>query len=582
MTLEKLIQQIKQRKREIKKYLAPLGKGEEAVLAMLHKSKEWQDLEEMLEDGDVTQEQYDRILAGDYNVIEKPKMRLEGVEIIKGKDGYTPQKGIDYFDGKPGYTPVKGKDYFDGKPGYTPVKGKDYFDGDKGDTPVKGVDYFDGEKGDKPAHKWEETKLTFEQPNGEWGKSVDLKGEKGDKGDMPKHKWDGSILYFEQPNGEWGRGINLKTSKARLGKTGHLGGGTSSGGISAVTDTSTINLTLENNSLSAVVIPSGISHTNIIDIGTNTHPQIDTHIAATGVSVHGLGTISTQAANNVAITGGSVAGITDLAVADGGTGGSVASITLFNNITGYTAAGATGTTSTNLVFSTSPTLVTPILGTPTSGTLTNCTGLPLTGLVNDTTTALGLGSINLGHATDTTIARVSAGVVSIEGINILTTAGGTLTGNITLGEGADPATIGIVMDSSMSADERYSGITVPGTAGATLAFGDLCYLDVTATEWLLADASAAATAGDVVLGICVDASTDGNATSMLLIGTVRSAAFPASIALGAPVYVSETAGDITATQPVTTDAVIRVVGHAITSEPNTIMFNPSNSYITHT
>jgi len=273
---------------------------------------------------------------------------------------------------------------------------------------------------------------------------------------------------------------------------------------------------------------------------------------------------------------------TDIAVADGGTGGGVAGITLFNNITGYTAAGATGTTSTNLVFSTSPTLVTPLLGTPTSGTLTNCTGLPLTGLVSDTTTALGIGSINLGHATDTTLARVSAGVVSIEGVNILTTAGGTLTGNITLGEGADPATIGIVIDASMSADERYSGITVPGTAGATLAFGDLCYLDVTAGEWLLADASVVGTGGNVVLGICVDASTDGAATSMLLIGTVRSAAFPASVALGAPLYLSETAGDITATAPVTADSVMRRVGWAVTVEPNTIYFNPSNDYVTHT
>ena len=38
----------------------------------------------------------------------------------------------------------------------------------------------------------------------------------------------------------------------------------------------------------------------------------------------GLGTISTQASNSVSITGGSIAGITDLAVADGGTGGSTA------------------------------------------------------------------------------------------------------------------------------------------------------------------------------------------------------------------------------------------------------------------
>jgi hypothetical protein len=47
-----------------------------------------------------------------------------------------------------------------------------------------------------------------------------------------------------------------------------------------------------------------------------------------------------------------------LPVANGGTNASTASITSFNNITGYPAAGATGTTSTNLVFSTSPTFTT--------------------------------------------------------------------------------------------------------------------------------------------------------------------------------------------------------------------------------
>jgi hypothetical protein len=62
-----------------------------------------------------------------------------------------------------------------------------------------------------------------------------------------------------------------------------------------------------------------------------------------------------------------------LPIANGGTNASAAGIAAFNNITGYTASGATGTTSTNLVFSTSPTLVTPVLGTPTSGTLSNCT-----------------------------------------------------------------------------------------------------------------------------------------------------------------------------------------------------------------
>lgn len=70
------------------------------------------------------------------------------------------------------------------------------------------------------------------------------------------------------------------------------------------------------------------------------------------------------------------------------------------------------------------TLTTPDIGTPSAGTLTNCTGLPVAGIAASTVTALGVGSIELGHATDTTIARVSAGVVSIEGKNIYL-AGGT-------------------------------------------------------------------------------------------------------------------------------------------------------------
>lgn len=51
---------------------------------------------------------------------------------------------------------------------------------------------------------------------------------------------------------------------------------------------------------------------------------LDDAAAADQRTTLGLGTIATQAANNVAITGGSVTGITDIAVADGGTGASTA------------------------------------------------------------------------------------------------------------------------------------------------------------------------------------------------------------------------------------------------------------------
>ena len=117
--------------------------------------------------------------------------------------------------------------------------------------------------------------------------------------------------------------------------------------------------------------------------------------------------------SSAAITGGTITGITDLAVADGGTGASTAAGALNNllpsqtsnankylqtdgtnatwdavslstsDITGTlpVANGGTGVTSStgtgNVVLSNSPTLVTPALGTPASGTATNLTGLPI-------------------------------------------------------------------------------------------------------------------------------------------------------------------------------------------------------------
>jgi hypothetical protein len=53
----------------------------------------------------------------------------------------------------------------------------------------------------------------------------------------------------------------------------------------------------------------------------------------------GLGTIATQDANNVTISGGSVTGITDIAVADGGTGASTAANARVNLLPSYTGNG---------------------------------------------------------------------------------------------------------------------------------------------------------------------------------------------------------------------------------------------------
>jgi len=133
----------------------------------------------------------------------------------------------------------------------------------------------------------------------------------------------------------------------------------------------------------------------------------------TGAVTATAGVTGPITSSSVAITGGSITGITDLAVADGGTGASTAAGGLNNllpsqtgnankylqtdgtnatwdavslstaDITGTlgVANGGTGVTTstgtTNVVLSNSPTLVTPALGTPSAAVLTNATGLPI-------------------------------------------------------------------------------------------------------------------------------------------------------------------------------------------------------------
>lgn len=200
--------------------------------------------------------------------------------------------------------------------------------------------------------------------------------------------------------------------------------------------------------------------------------------------------------------------------------------------------------------------------------------------VSETLSNLGLGtedspqftSLELGHATQNTLTG-SGGNLSIEGVEVAKRTGGnTLGGAQLLAEGGS-----IALDAAGSADGAWSGITRAGTAGATLAFGDLVVLDPTDSRWELADANSASGAdGDArgIIGICVlAAASDGTATTILLQGVVRAdAVFPA-LTINGPIYVSETAGDITQTSPTTEDNVVRILGAAWTADE--IYFNPT-------
>lgn len=79
--------------------------------------------------------------------------------------------------------------------------------------------------------------------------------------------------------------------------------------------------------------------------------------------------------------------------------------------------------------------------------------------------------------------------------------------------------------------------------------------------------------------MCVSAATDTQTTTILLQGIVRADSKFPTLTITAPVYLSETAGAIVVAQPTTTDAVIRMLGYALTADE--IYFNPETGYITH-
>ena len=109
-----------------------------------------------------------------------------------------------------------------------------------------------------------------------------------------------------------------------------------------------------------------------------------------------------------ATTAGNVSGT--VAVGNGGTGATTLTGLVKGNGTSAMTAAVAGTD-----------FVAPggALGTPSSATLTNATGLPVSGITASTSAALGVGSLEIGHASDTSLTRSAAGKLAVEGVDLV-------------------------------------------------------------------------------------------------------------------------------------------------------------------
>jgi len=189
-------------------------------------------------------------------------------------------------------------------------------------------------------------------------------------------------------------------------------------------------------------------------------------------------------------------------------------------------------------------------------------------------------AVNIGHATDTTISRVSAGVIAVEGVTVPTVSStNTLTNKTLTTPTINGATLNgdLAIDGTPNTDDTWNGrSTNTFNAGATIAQFEAVYLSSSST-WLLADADAVSTAGSVMIALAGEAGTNTNPLRIILPGTfVRNDAW--AWTPGATLYLGTTPGEITATAPSATDDVVRVVGRAVTAD--VIWWNPSEDWAT--
>jgi len=129
----------------------------------------------------------------------------------------------------------------------------------------------------------------------------------------------------------------------------------------------------------------------------------------------------------------------------------------------------------------------------------------------------------------------------------------------------------VLSQTALSSTGDHEGEVIISFGSGSQTVGDVLYWN--GTNWAQADASAEATA----TGLLSIATATGNPLNGVLHqGFIQLAAAPGTA--GDVLYLSETAGGLTATAPTTSGAIVRVMGYDVDGA-GLVYFNPSSDWL---
>jgi hypothetical protein len=127
------------------------------------------------------------------------------------------------------------------------------------------------------------------------------------------------------------------------------------------------------------------------------------------------------------------------------------------------------------------------------------------------------------------------------------------------------------------------GTIITGASDSALTAGQLVYYRTGTSRWALSDADVIGTVIDLIGIVLNTVGAAANEISILIEGIYTTTFVDGGSLIGDPLYISQTAGNVTPTTPSAAGTFVRGIGHVVGSNGTTrqISFRPDVSYYTN-